>query len=157
SAARLARDRRGACVSVALAGGGFTGGDRRLDTRATFASVYVTNLNASEFVDGHVEKVEQVAANIRAAFCPDTTALHRRVRCRIRRCPGEPAVESVRNIKMPNAFEVGLESVSRSNRSIKRNGRAVCVAGNRRRITDILQTINVRNVDQILPSRAVID
>ena len=139
----MPRDCRRARVSVTLAGGRFTGDDRCLNARAAFASVHVTNLNASEFVDGHVEEIEQVPANIRAAFRPDTSALHRRVWCRVSRGPGEPAVESVRNIKMPDALEVGLESVARSNRSIERDSGSVGLAGDGRGITDVFQSVDV--------------
>src|SRR5262249_28615771 len=143
-------------VSVALSGGCFAGDDRRLDTGATLATVYVADLNASEFVDRHVKEVEQVPANIRATLCPNTTTLHRRVRCRIGGGPSEPAIESVCDIKMPYAFEVGLERVTRSNCPVECDCGSTGIAGDCGRITYVLQTIDIRNVDQILPGRAVI-
>src|SRR4029077_8232275 len=68
-AARLPRNRRCRSISIAKCSG------RRLHAVAASASVDIADLNAALLIDSHVVEVEQVAADVNTATCPDATAL----------------------------------------------------------------------------------
>src|SRR6266446_5070970 len=122
ASARLARDHTSRGVSVALCR------ERGLSTSAVSASIDVADLDASLLVNSHVEKVEQVAADIGAAVRPYTTALHRVVWSYIRCCPVGSSVKCIGNVEMPNAVEAVCRPVSSCRRAIEGNGGTPCIS-----------------------------
>ena len=126
---------------------------------AAGAAVNVTDLNSALLVNSHVEKVEQVTADVRAAAIPDATALDRRVRRRVNCSPGLAAVEGLGNVKMPDAVET-IEAISRAisrcGRAIKRDGRSARAAGHCCGIGGRLYAEGCADVESVLPSLATV-
>src|SRR5438309_7910869 len=106
TSARLPRNHTSCRVSVAFCC------ERGLSASAVSTSIHVADLHASLLVNGHVEKVEQVAANIGATVRPYTTALHRVVWSNIRCRPVGPSVECIGNVEVPDAVETVCRPVS---------------------------------------------
>ena len=122
ASARLPCDHPSRRVGVAICCG------RGLSASAVGAAIHVANLHPSLLVDGHVEKVEQVAADIGAAVRPYTTALHRVVWSYIRCRPVGSSVECIGNVEMPNAVEAVCRPVSSCRRTIEGNGGTPCIS-----------------------------
>src|SRR5437867_5823419 len=113
ASARLPRDHTSRRVGIALCC------DRGLGASAVSASIHVADLHPSLLVNAHIEKVEQVAADIGPAMCPYTTALYRVVWGYIRCRPVGSSVECICNVEMPDAIETVCRPVSSCLRAIE--------------------------------------
>ena len=119
---RLPCDYTSCRVSVALCG------KRRLNAGTIGTSVHIPDFNATLFVHGHIEKVEQIAANVCPAVHPDATALQRIVRSSVGCRPSFASVERIGKIKMPDAVETVCGTISGCRRAIEGHARTTCVA-----------------------------
>ena len=157
SAAGLSSDSRRRGISIALTRWCFARGRKRcLHAIAAFTAVDVTDQNTSILINRHIEKVEEIAANIGATFGPDTTALHRCLRSRIGCGPMHAAIECIGNVKMPDTNEAALQGIARGGCSIKGDRRASGTAGYCRWISNIVKAINIGDASKILPRYALI-
>src|SRR5438270_194358 len=109
STARLACDRcRGSiCVAAKM-----TDGRNCLGAVSAFAAVHISNEDTTILIKRHVKKIQQVATDVCAAFCPDTATLHRRVRSCIGGRPGCASVKGIRHIQVPDSVKVRLQCIS---------------------------------------------
>src|SRR5207248_9045314 len=123
SAAGLPRNscRRGVCVAACRR--------RGLCAVAAGATIYVADQYPSFFINSHVKEVEQVAADVGAAVRPNIPALHRSIGRRVTGCPGQSAVESMGDIKMPDALEAAGIGITSRRRAIEGYGGTTCIAG----------------------------
>src|SRR5437773_11890997 len=128
---RLPRNYASRSVGVALCS------KRRLNAGAVGAPIYIPDFDATLLVNGHVEKVEQVAADVRAAVRPDTAALQCIVRCSVSCCPSLSAVECIGNIEMPDAVETVCGAISGCGRAIEGHTSAARIACHCRREGDV--------------------
>src|SRR5205807_6179594 len=100
----------------------------------------VADLNAALFVNCYVEKVEQIAADINPAACPNATPLHRRIWSSVNGRPSRTAVECLRDIKMPytsKTIRAVCRLVASCCRSVKGDGGATRIARNRGGVCDV--------------------
>src|SRR5207244_4398970 len=111
-----------------------------LRASAIGAAIHVTDFDATLLVDGHVEKVEQVAANVGTAVHPDATALHWCIWRDIDGAPGAATIESARDVEVPDPGEGIGRVIARSCRTIKRDRSTTVVAGSGCRIGDVLES-----------------
>ena len=107
-------------------------------------------------IDTHIEEIEQVSANVRAAAGPNATALDRRVRSCIRHGPGGSAIERMSYVEMPDTIESSCIGAASCGRAIKSYRGASGVARHRCRVSDVFQPERGTNIDNIVPGAAMI-